>query len=56
LGVHLDRQRNAECRPDSDVATSDSPARILLIHTREDLMIAREARRLVLAAESKGQE
>jgi len=51
LGVHLDGERNAACRPDADVATSRSPARVLVIHTREDLMIAREARRLVLEAE-----
>ena len=52
VGVHLDGQRNGECRPDADVATADSPARILLIHTQEDLMIAQEARRLTLEAES----
>jgi acetate kinase len=46
LGVRLDRQRNAACRPDADIAASDSPARILVIHTREELMIAREARRV----------
>jgi len=52
VGVHLDRERNGRCRPDADVATADSPARVLLIHTREDLMIAREARRLVSETES----
>jgi acetate kinase len=46
LGVRLDPQRNAACRPDDDVAAPGSAARILLIHTREDYMIAREARRL----------
>ncbi len=49
IGVHLDEAKNAECRPDCDVATKDSPARVLLIHTREDLMIAREAKRLAEA-------
>ncbi|MBN2476089.1 MAG: acetate/propionate family kinase [Pirellulales bacterium] len=48
LGVRLDEQRNAACRPDADVAAADSPARVLVIHTREDLMIARESRRLAL--------
>ena len=48
LGVRLDEHRNASCRPDADVAAADSPARILLIHTREDLLIARESRRLAL--------
>ena len=49
LGIHLDESRNARYRPDCDVATDDSPARVLLIHTREDLMIAREAKRLAEA-------
>ncbi len=48
LGVYLDAEKNLMTRPDDDVAKADSPARVLLIHTREDLMIAREARRLVL--------
>ena len=48
LGVHLCPERNAASPADSDLATADSHARILLIHTREDLMIAREARRLAL--------
>ena len=49
LGIQLDEARNARCRPDCDVATDDSPARVLLIHTREDLMIATEAKRLAEA-------
>ncbi len=47
LGLRLDPERNAACKPDDDVAHADSPARILAIQTREELMIAREARRLV---------
>jgi acetate kinase len=46
LGLRLDLERNGACRPDADVATADSAGRILVIHTREDLLIAREARRL----------
>ena len=46
IGLHLAPDLNAQSSPDADVATPDSPARILLIHTREALMIAREARRL----------
>ena len=49
LQVRLDSQRNATCRPDSDIATDASAARILVIHTREELMIAREARRVLRA-------
>jgi acetate kinase len=48
LGANLDPQRNTQCQPDADVAALDSPARILVIHTREDLMIARQCRRMVL--------
>ncbi len=49
LGLRLDHQRNAANRPDTDIATADSPGRILVIYTREELMIAHrfqhEARR-----------
>ncbi len=34
--------------PDVDIAAPNSPARVLVIQTREDFMIAREARRMVL--------
>lgn len=50
LGVELDHTANMTHGPDFDVATSDSRARILLIHAREDLMIARETQRLVRAS------
>jgi acetate kinase len=43
LGLRLDPKRNARCRPDADIAAADSPARILVIHTQEEQMIAREA-------------
>jgi acetate kinase len=46
LGVRLDLRLNADPEPDCDVATPDAPVRVLVIHTREDLMIAREARRM----------
>jgi len=47
LGVNLDEDRNQDEHPDADLATPDSRARVLTIHTREDYMIARESRRLV---------
>jgi acetate kinase len=47
LGLELDRTANETCRPDGDIATLGSKARILVITTREDLMIMRETRRLV---------
>jgi acetate kinase len=45
LGLHLDPLRNAANRPDSDISAADSPARILVIHTEEELMIARESQK-----------
>jgi acetate kinase len=47
LGLELDRAANETCQPDADVAASTSTARILVVATREDLTIMREARRLV---------
>jgi len=46
LGLHLDADKN-QCRPaDCDIATTQSAGRILIIRTREEQMIAREAQRL----------
>jgi acetate kinase len=42
LGIHLDHTRNEREDPDADIATPDSPGRILILRTREDLMLARE--------------
>jgi len=47
LGVRLDRRRNEHCQPDADIAAPDSRTRILVIHTREELMIARETHRVL---------
>lgn len=47
LGLELNRNANVECRPDADVATHASTARILVIATREDLTIVREIKRLI---------
>ncbi|MGP8199870.1 MAG: acetate/propionate family kinase [Limisphaerales bacterium] len=46
MGICLDAKRNPEARPDTDIATPGSPARILVIHTEEELMVARETRRV----------
>lgn len=46
LGLILNPQRNDTCQPDANIAGDGSPAQILVIHTREDLMIARESSRL----------
>jgi acetate kinase len=47
MGLRLDPQINARAQADTDIASADSPARILVIHVEEELMIAREARRVV---------
>ena len=46
LGVRLDPAKNDAHPRDADIAAADSPIRVLVIHTREDLLIAREVRRL----------
>jgi acetate kinase len=46
LGLRLDAGRNAACAPDADIASADSRGRILVIRTQEELMIARETRRV----------
>ena len=46
LGLRLDPERNRTVRPDADLAGSGSTGRILILHTREDLPIAREALRV----------
>lgn len=47
LGVRLDAARNATVVPDADVAAPGSPVRLLVIHTREELVIARETRKII---------
>jgi acetate kinase len=47
LGLELDAQANAAARPDADVAAVGSRARILVIGTREDVMIVRETVRVL---------
>jgi acetate kinase len=47
LGLELDVAANASCRPDADVARPTSRGRILVIGTREDLVIVRETVRVV---------
>jgi acetate kinase len=42
LGLDLDVQANASCRPDADIASHASHGRILVIATREDLTMLRE--------------
>ena len=44
LGVELDRAANRGDVLDRDIAASGSPVRVLVIHTREDIVAARAAR------------
>jgi len=50
LGLQLDTAANATCKPDADVASAVSAARILVIATNEDLAILRETRRVLASA------
>jgi acetate kinase len=52
LGVALDLERNRLPveRGDLDLAAPDSPVRVLRIHAREDLVIARAVRELLYGA------
>jgi len=47
LGLALDRTANETCTPDADVAMPASAGRILVIATREEVIIMRETRKLV---------
>lgn len=46
LGLILDGQHNGACQPDINIAAPESPAQILVLRTREDLVIARETIRI----------
>jgi acetate kinase len=55
LGLQLDMERNRSCGADADVAHEKSPARILIVHTREEFSIAQEAKRLIgLSRQTEG--
>jgi acetate kinase len=56
LGLELDQQANETRRPDADIAKPTSPARILLIGTREDLTIVRETHRLLSSSLDRSPE
>ena len=47
LGVELDRTANGGAVLDRDIAASDSPVRVLVVHAREELVAARAARTLL---------
>lgn len=41
MGLALDQTRNEDCKHDSDIAAANASVRVLVIHTDEELMIAR---------------
>jgi acetate kinase len=47
LGVVIDRARNEKAKADVDIAADHSAARILVLHTREELLIARDTEQIV---------
>jgi acetate kinase len=47
LGLELDAQANATCRPDADVTGTSSCGRILVIATREDVTMLQEVIRVL---------
>lgn len=49
LGLRLDAEKNARALPDADVSAASSPARVFVLRAREELVIARETRRIVSA-------
>jgi acetate kinase len=54
LGVELDGGRNAEARPDCEIASETSGVRVLVVRSREELVAARAARALVPGAGKPG--
>jgi len=50
LGVELDEEANASAEPDAKISKDGSAVRVIVIRSREELVIAREARRLVLGS------
>lgn len=42
FGVHLDEEKNADAKGDTDMTAADSAMKILMIPTNEELMIARD--------------
>ena len=46
MGIQVDPQLNAAGRLDADIATAGSPVRVLVIHSEEELVVAREALRV----------
>jgi acetate kinase len=47
MGIAADAAANAEAVPDAEITAPGGAVRVLVIHTREDLVVARETRRIL---------
>lgn len=47
IGLTLDDAVNATAAPDAVVSSPDSAIRVIVLHTREELMVARESVRVL---------
>ncbi len=47
MGLNIDPEKNEAARGESDISTEDSPARVMVIPTNEERMIARETAEIV---------
>ena len=49
LGLKLDAEKNSRASADQDIASTDSPVRVLVVRAQEDWAIARECWKLAQA-------
>jgi acetate kinase len=47
LGVELDADANRDARADAEIAAAGSPVRVVVLHAREDVVVARAVRRVL---------
>jgi acetate kinase len=50
LGIDIDPAANDACRPDADVSKPESPCRILIIATREDVTMLHQVEQVLMAS------
>ena len=47
LGIELDAEANESATPDAEISAERSPVRVVVVHAREDVMVARAVRSLL---------
>ena len=47
FGVKLDPEKNAHARKNSDISAEDSPVRVFVVDTNEEIIVARKAKQLL---------